>query len=149
MDGEEGELEAVGDAGLVVDAAEIVFDDLLLGAELRGDVLGNQLKWWRKQLDGAPPVLDLPADHSRPATQTFRGACEWLKIPASISDKLNVLGQSGGFTPYMIFLAAFQALIHRYTGQEDIVLGSPVAGRTRASRAPSNQPTVLPKGTNT
>lgn len=100
---------------------------------LRGDVLGNQLKWWRKQLDAAPPVLDLPADHSRPATQTFRGACEWLKIPASISDKLNVLGQSGGFTPYMIFLAAFQALIHRYTGQEDIVLGSPVAGRTRAS----------------
>ncbi len=100
---------------------------------LRGDVLNKQLAFWRKQLEGAPPVLELPADHPRPASQTFRGACEWLKLPPSLTEKINTLSQSGGFTPYMILLAAFQTLIHRYTGQEDIVIGSPVAGRTRAS----------------
>lgn len=100
---------------------------------LRSGVLEKQLAFWRKQLEGAPPVLELPTDHSRPASQTFRGACEWVKISPALTEKLNVLGQSGGFTQYMILLAAFQALIHRYTGQEDIVIGSPVAGRTRAS----------------
>ena len=100
---------------------------------LRGDVLEKQLAYWRKQLEGAPPVLELPTDHPRPASQTFRGACEWLKLPFALTEKLNTLSQSGGLTPYMILLAAFQTLIHRYTGQEDIVVGSPVAGRTRAS----------------
>jgi amino acid adenylation domain-containing protein len=100
---------------------------------LRGDVLEKQLAYWRKQLEGAPAVLELPTDHPRPASQTFRGACEWLKLPAALTEKINVLSQSGGFTPFMILLAAFQTLIHRYTGQEDIVVGSPVAGRTRAS----------------
>src|SRR6185437_7861925 len=95
---------------------------------LRGDVLEKQLAYWRKQLEGAPPVLELPADHPRPASQTFRGACEWLKLPPALTEKINALSQSGGFTPYMILLAAFQTLIHRYTGQEDIVVGSPVAG---------------------
>src|SRR6201999_3763489 len=99
---------------------------------LRGDALQKRLAFWRKQLEGAPAVLGLPTDHSRPASQTFRGACEWLRLPPELSEKLNVLGQSGGFTPFMILLAAFQTLIHRYTGQEDIVIGSPVAGRARA-----------------
>src|SRR6202000_740793 len=100
---------------------------------LRGDVLQKNLAYWRKQLEGAPPVLELPMDHPRPASQTFRGACEWLKLPPALSEKLNALSQGGGFTPYMILLAAFQALIHRYTGQQDTVMGSPVAGRTRAT----------------
>jgi amino acid adenylation domain-containing protein len=99
---------------------------------LRGEALEKQLAYWRKQLESAPAVLELPADHPRPASQTFRGACEWLRLPPALSEKLNVLGQSGGFTPFMILLAAFQTLIHRYTGQEDIVVGSPVAGRMRA-----------------
>jgi len=98
---------------------------------LRGDVLEKQLAYWRKQLAGAPPVLELPTDHPRPASQTFRGACEWSKFPPALSEKLNTLSQSGGFTPYMILLAAFQTLLHRYTGQEDIVVGAPVAGRSR------------------
>ncbi len=98
----------------------------------RGETLQKHLEYWRKQLDGAPPVLELPADHPRPASQTFRGACEWLKLPVDLSEKLNALSQRGGFTPFMILLAAFQTLLHRYTGQEDIVVGSPVAGRTRA-----------------
>ena len=99
---------------------------------LSGNVLEKQLAHWRKQLEGAPPVLELPTDHPRPASQTFRGACEWLKLSPALSEKLNTLSQSGGFTPYMILLAAFQTLLHRYTGQEDIVVGSPVAGRVRA-----------------
>jgi amino acid adenylation domain-containing protein len=99
----------------------------------RGDILEKHLAYWRKQLEGAPPVLELPADRPRPASQTFRGACEWLTLPPALSEKLNTLGQSGGFTPFMILLAAFQTLLRRYTGQEDIVVGSPVAGRTRAS----------------
>jgi amino acid adenylation domain-containing protein len=100
---------------------------------LRGNVLEKQLGYWRKQLAGAPPVLELPTDFPRPVSQTFRGACEWLKLSPALSEKLNALSQSGGFTPYMILLAAFQTLLHRYTGQEDIVVGSPVAGRNRAS----------------
>jgi amino acid adenylation domain-containing protein len=98
---------------------------------LRGNVLDKQLAYWRKQLEGAPPVLELPTDHPRPVSQTFRGACEWLKLSPAISEKVNALSKSGGFTPYMILLAAFQTLLHRYTGQEDIVVGSPVAGRAR------------------
>ena len=99
---------------------------------LGGNVLEKQRAYWRKQLDGAPPVLELPTDHPRPAAQTFRGACEWLKLPPVLCEKIQTLSQSGGFTPYMILLAAFQTLLHRYTGQEDIVVGSPVAGRSRA-----------------
>src|SRR6185503_16505685 len=72
-------------------------------------------------------------DYPRPVSQTFRGACEWLEFSPRLSEEINALSQAGNFTPYMILLAAFQALLHRYTGQEDIVLGSPVAGRGRAS----------------
>ena len=99
---------------------------------LRGNVLEKHLAYWRKQLEGAPPVLELPTDHPRPVSQSFRGACEWLQLPPALNEKLTALGQGGGFTPYMILLAAFQTLLHRYTGQEDIVVGSPVAGRGRA-----------------
>ncbi|HLX70088.1 MAG TPA: amino acid adenylation domain-containing protein, partial [Verrucomicrobiae bacterium] len=98
-----------------------------------GDTLEKHLAYWRHQLEGAPPVLELPADHPRPASQSFRGGSEWLTLPTALSDKINAMGQQGGFTPFMILLAAFQTLLHRYTGQEDIVIGSPVAGRTRAS----------------
>jgi amino acid adenylation domain-containing protein len=99
----------------------------------RGDNLENPLAYWRKQLEGAPPVLELPTDHPRPASQTFRGSVEWITLPPALSEKINALSQRGGFTPFMILLAAFQTLLLRYTGQEDIVIGSPVAGRTRAS----------------
>jgi amino acid adenylation domain-containing protein len=100
---------------------------------LRGDTLEKHLAYWRKQLDGAPPVLELPTNRPRPASQTFRGGLEWITLPPALSEKLEALSQRGGFTPFMILLAAFQTLLLRYTGQEDIVVGSPVAGRTRAS----------------
>ena len=98
---------------------------------LRGNVLEDQLAYWRRQLAGAPPILQLPADHSRPVTQSFRGACEWLTLPVALSDGLNALSQRAGVTLYTTLLAAFLTLIHRYTGQEDVLVGSPVAGRTR------------------
>jgi amino acid adenylation domain-containing protein len=100
---------------------------------LRGEVLENQLAYWRRQLAAAPAVLELPTDFPRPAAQTFCGASEWLNIPSEISEKLNTLNQRAGVTPFMTLVAAFQTLLHRYTGQEDIIVGSPVAGRTRAS----------------
>lgn len=99
---------------------------------LRCGALEKHLAYWRKQLDGAPPILELPADLPRPASQAFRGACEWLSLPPALCEKLNTLSRRDGLTPFMILLAAFQTLLHRYTGQEDIVVGSPVAGRTRA-----------------
>ena len=100
---------------------------------LRGEALQKEMEYWRKQLEGAPPILELPTDYPRPVSQTFRGACEWLEFSPGLSEEINALSQAGNFTPYMILLTAFQALLHRYTGQEDIVLGSPVAGRGRAS----------------
>ena len=99
---------------------------------LRGEALKKDMAYWRQQLEGAPPVLELPTDYPRPVSQTFRGACEWLEFSPKLSEEVNALSQAGNFTPYMILLAAFQALLNRYTGQEDIVLGSPVAGRGRA-----------------
>jgi amino acid adenylation domain-containing protein len=100
---------------------------------LRGEVLKKETAYWRKQLEDAPPILELPTDYPRPASQTFRGACEWLEFSPKLSEEINALSQAGNVTPYMILLTAFQALLHRHTGQEDIVLGSPVAGRARAS----------------
>lgn len=99
---------------------------------LRGGALEKHLAYWRKQLDSAPPVLELHTDHPRPASQAFRGACEWLRLSPALCEKLSTWSQRDGLTPFMILLAGFQTLLHRYTGQEDIVVGSPVAGRTRA-----------------
>lgn len=99
----------------------------------RGDTLEKHLAYWRKQLEGTPPVLELPTDRPRPASQTFRGGTEWITLPPALCEKLDALSQRGGFTPFMILLAAFQTFLLRYTGQEDIVVGSPVAGRSRAS----------------
>jgi amino acid adenylation domain-containing protein len=100
---------------------------------LRGANLENLLAYWRKKLEGAPHVIDLPTDHPRPATQTFRGACEWSELPRPLTDRLAALSERAGATPYMILLAVFQALLHRYTGQDDFLLASAAAGRTNGS----------------
>ncbi|HEX6902709.1 MAG TPA: amino acid adenylation domain-containing protein, partial [Thermoanaerobaculia bacterium] len=98
---------------------------------LRGETLRAEIAWWREQLAGAPPVLELPLDRPRPAAQSFRGARERLEIPAGLGRDLQRLAQSSGATAYMVLLAAFAALLGRLSGQEDVVVGSPVAGRTR------------------
>ncbi|WP_442949188.1 amino acid adenylation domain-containing protein [Nostoc sp.] len=99
---------------------------------LQGDVLQSQISYWKKQLEGAPSVLELPTDHPRSAVQTFQGASYSFELSVELSQALKKLSQQQGTTLFMTLLAAFQTLLWRYTGQEDIVVGSPIANRNRA-----------------
>jgi amino acid adenylation domain-containing protein len=97
---------------------------------LKGDVLDGLTSYWKKELAGAPSILELPTDKPRPATQSFRGATETFQLPAKLLDELKTLGREQQSTLFMILEAAFMALLHRYTGQDDIVVGTPISGRT-------------------
>ncbi|MGB3204689.1 MAG: amino acid adenylation domain-containing protein, partial [Crinalium sp.] len=99
---------------------------------LQGQVLENQLNYWKQQLSGDLPVLNLPTDFPRPAVQTYNGDRINFEIPQELTQKLNKLGQQEGTTLFMTLLAAFKTLIYRYTGQEDILIGAPIANRDRA-----------------
>jgi amino acid adenylation domain-containing protein len=99
---------------------------------LSGAVLDRQLDYWKKQLAGAPGVLSLPIDKPRPALQTFDGATQFRQLPEHLRDSLTSLSRREGVTLYMVFLAAFQILLFRYTSQDDVVVGSPIANRTRS-----------------
>jgi hypothetical protein len=96
---------------------------------LRGEVLERQLGYWREHLEGAPPLLELPTDRPRPAVQTYRGADESLALPEELVEKIRKLSSQEGVTLFMFLLAAFKVLLYRYTGQTDIVVGTPIAGR--------------------
>ncbi|HTI15983.1 MAG TPA: non-ribosomal peptide synthase/polyketide synthase [Dictyobacter sp.] len=100
-------------------------------AWLQDAVLETQLQYWRTQLAGAPALLELPTDRPRPAVQTFVGARQSRILPAALQQALNTFSQREGVTLFMTLLAAFQLLLMRYSGQEDIVVGSPIANRTR------------------
>ncbi|WP_338264420.1 non-ribosomal peptide synthase/polyketide synthase [Corallococcus caeni] len=100
-------------------------------AWLQGDVLEEQVAWWREQLAGAPSVLDLPTDKPRPPVQTFQGAYFQVPLPDALTRALVAMGQREGTTLFMTLLAGFQALLARYSGQDDIVVGSPISGRNR------------------
>ncbi|PYX86501.1 MAG: hypothetical protein DMG68_15180, partial [Acidobacteria bacterium] len=99
---------------------------------LQGETLHQQLEYWRNQLSDAPPVLDLPTDRPRPAWETFRGSTETFQISNQIAEGLRELNRREGTTLFMTLLAAFQALLSRYTRQDDIVVGSPIANRNHA-----------------
>ena len=99
---------------------------------LQGDALETQLDYWKKQLAGASGVLELPADYMRPPVQTFRSSTHTHELSASLSAALNALGRRKGLTLFMTLLAGFKTLLYRYTGEADIVLGTPIAGRDRA-----------------
>jgi hypothetical protein len=99
---------------------------------LRGEVLERQLNYWREQLAGAPPVLELPTDKPRLPRQTFRGVRERLAFPATLRGGLKALSRENGCTLFMTMLAAFKVLLYRYTQQEDILVGSAIANRNRA-----------------
>ncbi|MEG4324691.1 condensation domain-containing protein, partial [Microcoleus sp. herbarium5] len=99
---------------------------------LAGDRLQTQLNYWKKQLNGVPPLLELPADRPRPPVQTYRGAKESFLIPKTLRSALKKLSRQENATLFMTLLAAFKTLLYRYTGQADIPVGSPVANRNRA-----------------
>ncbi|MEG4964628.1 amino acid adenylation domain-containing protein, partial [Microcoleus sp. K4-C2] len=98
---------------------------------LQGEVLETQLAYWKKQLGGNLSVLNLPTDRPRPAVQTFRGAVHKFTIPKAIAEEMTQLSQREKATLFMTLLAAFKTLLYRYTGQEDILVGSPIANRNR------------------
>jgi amino acid adenylation domain-containing protein len=98
---------------------------------LQHGVLEQQLAYWKKRLAGAPPLLELPTDHPRPALQSYRGCEQVLVIEKDLRQALEELSQREGATLFMTLLAAFQVLLSRYSGQKDIVVGSPIAGRNR------------------
>ncbi|MDB5905726.1 MAG: linear gramicidin synthase subunit, partial [Betaproteobacteria bacterium] len=98
---------------------------------LQGAALDAQLQYWRAELANAPAVLELPTDRPRPAAQSFRGATLHFELPRELLGQLKALAQHAGATLFMTLLAAFATLLSRYSGQSEVVIGSPIANRTR------------------
>ncbi|ABW31352.1 non-ribosomal peptide synthetase [Acaryochloris marina] len=99
---------------------------------LQGDVLQAQLDYWRRQLAQAPPLLNLPSDRPRPAIQTYRGKAQTFQLSQPMAQALKDLSRQTGLTLFMTLLTSFKILLHRYTEQTDLIVGSPVANRNRA-----------------
>ncbi|MDQ4024225.1 MAG: amino acid adenylation domain-containing protein, partial [Actinomycetota bacterium] len=97
-----------------------------------GDELERQLAYWKQQLDGAPAVLELPADRPRPPIQSFDGATVGFTLDRELSEGISRVARAHEVTTFMVTLAAFKTLLHRYTGATDVVAGSPIAGRNRS-----------------
>jgi amino acid adenylation domain-containing protein len=98
---------------------------------LQGERLESLLDYWKRRLEGCPPVLELPVDRPRPAVASLRGAHQKVAPSKKLSDAVKALGQQERATPFMTLLAALQTLLYRYTGQEDFCIGTPVTGRSR------------------
>ena len=98
---------------------------------LQGEILETQLDYWREQLGGILPVLQLPTDYPRGRLQTFRGAIESFSLSPQLSQGIINLAKNAGVTPFITLLTAYKILLHRYTGQTDILVGTPVANRHR------------------
>ncbi len=99
--------------------------------QIEGPGLADDLAYWMAALDGAPPVLDLPTDRPRPPVQTSRGGSMEFRLPGPLTERLRALSRREGATPFMTVLAAFAVLLRRYSGQEDLIIGAPIANRTR------------------
>ena len=113
-------------------ALEVQYADYALWQKqwLQGDVLQKQLDYWKEQLADAPPALELPTDRPRPAIPTFKGSQIAFGFKGQLIEKLQALTRKEGATLYMLLLAALQVVLSRWSGQRDIVVGSPIAGRT-------------------
>jgi len=96
----------------------------------------NELEFWRKQLGGELPVLELPTQRARPALQSFNGSNVFFEIPAELASELKALGSQQGCTFFMTVLAAYRVLLQRYSGANDIIIGTPVAGRGQSELTP-------------
>ena len=103
---------------------------------MSGEVLQEHTEYWKKKLAGAPELLELPTDRPRPAVQTFRGAHEYLSLPLALTQGLRKLAQQNRVTLFMLLLAGFKTLLHRYCRQDDLMVGSPIAGRTQLETEP-------------
>jgi len=100
-------------------------------AWLGGEVLERQIAWWRERLAGAPPLLELPTDHPRAATLDSRAGRVYRALPPETAEGVRALARREGATPYMVLLTALDLLLARWSGQEDVVVGTPIANRTR------------------
>ncbi len=98
---------------------------------LQGDVLETQIAYWKERLAGAPTFIDLPTDHPRPVLQNFRGAHQSLVLSGHLQEGLKALSRQEGTTQFMTLLAAFKVLLWRYTSQDDLIVGTPIANRNR------------------
>ena len=103
---------------------------------LQGEVLEGQLEYWRQHLAGAPGLLELPADRPRPPVQSFRGGRREVALDGQLSSRLKSLGQQSGATLFMSLVAIYGALLFRYSGQRDLLLGYPIANRNRVEIEP-------------
>jgi amino acid adenylation domain-containing protein len=97
---------------------------------MSGDLLKGEIEHWKHKLAGAQALLDLPTDHPRPGGYSWHGATEEISLDSSILAKLKALAQAESSTLFMLTMAAFQALLWRYTNQESILIGTPIAGRS-------------------
>jgi amino acid adenylation domain-containing protein len=100
-------------------------------ARLQGEDLARELTYWKQRLTGAPPLSGLPTDKPRPAVQTYRGTSERIEWSVELLEGLQALARREGATLYMVLLCAFDVLLAKYGDTEDVVVGSPIAGRTR------------------
>ncbi|HKO59393.1 MAG TPA: condensation domain-containing protein, partial [Thermoanaerobaculia bacterium] len=114
-------------AGVRLPELPVQFGDVVLWQQSR---LGDGVEWWKQALAGVPDVLDLPADHPRPAVQSFRGARYLHTASPALIAELNGLAQRERVTLFMILTAAFETLLYRHTGQSAFAIGTPVANRT-------------------
>ena len=99
---------------------------------LSGEEQNRQLEYWKRQLEGAPPMLELPTDRPRPKVETFRGERHTVVLPLELLEALRELSQREGVTFFMTLLAAWSVLLSRHSGQQDVVVGSPISGRNHA-----------------
>ncbi|MCP4654106.1 MAG: amino acid adenylation domain-containing protein, partial [bacterium] len=100
--------------------------------ELRGEKLEQLLAWWRRQLEGAPTALEPATDRPRPPLLSSRGATRYCVYPRSLADALEALSQRHGASAFMTLATAFMLLLHRHSGQRDLLVGTPIANRTRS-----------------
>ncbi len=96
---------------------------------MSGEVLETQISYWKKQLADAPPLLELPTDRPRPPVQTYRGETEYVEIDSQLTGKLRAFSEESGTTMFMTVLTGFAVLLSRYSRQEDILIGCPIANR--------------------
>ena len=103
---------------------------------LAGSQLDRQIGYWREQLAGAPTLLEWPADRARPRRQTYNGSWILRELPGAITDGVKALAASESCTLFMTLFAAFDVLMSRYTGSDDVIVGTPIAGRRRTELEP-------------